>query len=93
MKKNIVDNKELLQLELYFEDVLVGRVEYKMYNNYIDYTFIFVDPNYRGQKIALQLAEIAYSHNMESQLKANVSCGVLNKILKENEQFSNFNWL
>lgn len=93
MEKNIINNTNDSQLELYFDDVCVGRVEYALFDEYIDFKFIFVDPNYRGQKIALQLAKMASDYLKELNVSAKVTCGVLNKILKDNEEFSNFNWM
>ncbi len=92
MEKRVVNNKSASQLELYFDDVCVGRVEYTLLDEYIDFKFIFVDPNYRGQKIALKLAQMANDYLKELNTTAVVTCGVLHKILKDNEEFNEFNW-
>ncbi len=93
MNEIVRNNSDLSQLELYFDENLVGRVEYTLLEEYIEFKYIYVDPNYRGMKISTKLATMAYNYQKEVALPAEVTCGVLNSILKKNSDYNDFLWL
>lgn len=87
-----IENYEQQYIELMYNDVVVGRVDYEMEDGIIDYKFIYVNPEYRGQGISLQLTDIVYEHSKVHGAPCKTSCRVIRVLLKDNKQFSDFNW-
>ncbi|MFV0499142.1 MAG: GNAT family N-acetyltransferase [Bacilli bacterium] len=88
MIKKTLNNENLSQLELYYDNILVGKIEYLKTKYNINYSYIYVNPEYRGQKISKQLAYIAYDNYKQHNLKTKVTCKVLRNILENNDEFN-----
>lgn len=92
MNIQTIENFEEQCIELKYGDVVVGRIDYEMEDGLMDYKFIYVHPDYRGQGISLQLTDIAYNHSKVHGCACKVSCRVLRTLLKDNKQFDDFYW-
>ncbi len=80
-----IDNKELMQYEVYEQDEMIGRVEYNFENDQMILTMIFVDPKFRGQKKASIIAKETYSWLKDSNRKVKVTCHVLHNMYSSEE--------
>ncbi len=80
-----IENKELQHYEVYENEAMIGRVEYKFEGDQMILTMIYVEPNFRGQKKAGIIAKETYDWLKSKKQQVTVTCHVLHSMYSSEE--------